>query len=213
MFVIVVLLSHYLASRCGQERIRGRNVVELGAGSALAGLVAARFANSVALTDGNEIVMDLLKRNAESYQNHLQSTTNKQTKIYTSEFQWGDRSRLKELISVLGGHVDVVVAADVVQWPDVIVDLVHSVKALLWSSEAKQPVFILGIVNRACSTYNSFFEVAAAQGFSWKKIESTEFLQDGVVPKSCQEFGGRETEIYEVFLIDRSKVPILLEEK
>lgn len=201
----IVLLSYYLASKQGQGRIRGRNVVELGAGCGLAGLVAARFAKAVVTTDGNEVVMDLLQRNAERHQRELESTPRSNSKIYAREFQWGNKEQLQDIVNLMEGNVDVVVAADVVQWPDVIEPLVHSIKALLWHSRSKDPVFILGVVNRANSTYQMFFDLAAEHGFTWRKVDAGEFLKGGEVPKQCQESGGRKTEIYEVVLSDRSK--------
>jgi hypothetical protein len=89
--------------------------------------------------------------------------------------------------------------------------LLQTVKALLWNSESEQkPVFIVGIVNRASSTYDLFFELAREFGFTCHKVEASEYLQDSVMPESCQEFGGRSTEIYEVVLEDRSVYPALL---
>lgn len=205
-----VLLSYYLASEKGQERIQDKNVLELGAGCGLAGLVAAQFAKAVVTTDGNEIVMDLLQRNAERRERELQSTINSEAKLLAKEFQWGDQTQLQDILQSLQGHVDVIVAADVVQWPDVLEPLVHSVKAMLWTSHAKEPVFIIGIVNRAQSIYQMFFDLAKDNGLSWRKVAMEEFIKDGDVPKECQESGGRKTEIYEVFLSDRSEPPTLL---
>ncbi|CAM9125419.1 unnamed protein product [Phaeothamnion confervicola] len=44
----------------------GKRVVELGAGCGLSGLVASQFAAATALTDGNDVVLRLLERNAEA---------------------------------------------------------------------------------------------------------------------------------------------------
>jgi hypothetical protein len=106
-------------------------------------------------------------------------------------------------------HVDVVIAADVVQWPALIEPLLHSVKALLWTSECEPPTLVLGIVNRAQSTFDMFFGLAAKLGFSCRRVPDEDFLK--VLPKSCQEHGGRVTEVWQVELVDRSKRPILLQ--
>jgi hypothetical protein len=71
-------------------------------------------------------------------------------------------------------------------------------------------MFIVGIVNRASSTYDLFFKLSSEFGFTCRKVETSEYLQGGVMPESCQEFGGRSTEIYEVILEDRSVFPALL---
>jgi hypothetical protein len=199
------LLGHYLASQVGQEQLQNRRVVELGAGCGLPGLVAAQYAEKVVLTDGNEIVLDLLQQNVE-----LCLANNKSCPISPSLFKWGDRKQCHELLQSMG-HVDVVVAADVVQWPAVVEPLLHTIKALLWNSKAKEPSLMLGIVNRASSTYNLFFQLAKQLGFACRQVMPEEYLKDGQVPESGQEHGGRETEIHRIVLTDRSQPPILLE--
>lgn len=199
------LLGHYLASQVGQEQVQNRRVVELGAGCGLPGLVAARYAEKVVLTDGNEIVMDLLRQNVD-----LCQPNNLSCPISNSLFKWGDRSQCHELLQSMG-HVDVVVAADVVQWPAVIEPLLHTIKALLWNSKAKEPCLLLGVVNRASSTYDLFFQLAKQLGFSCRQVMPEEYLKDGQVPVSSQEHGGRKTEIHHIILTDRSQPPILLE--
>jgi hypothetical protein len=203
----LVLLSHYLASQAGQARIHHRSVVELGAGTGLPGVVAAHFADKVAVTDGNEIVLDLLNQNVAALQSKDDSNVCPASAL---PLVWGDHDQLQALLKHMS-VVDVVVAADVVQWPSVLEPLLQTVKALLWNSESEQkPVFIVGIVNRASSTYDLFFELAREFGFTCNKVEANEYLPGGVMPESCQEFGGRSTEIYEVVLEDRSVYPALL---
>jgi predicted nicotinamide N-methyase len=200
LWPVSVLLSHYVASERGSSLVRGRTVVELGAGCGLPGMVAAHFADRVLLTDGNDVVMDLLARNASK---DVSGT------LTTSTFLWGRQDDLVRILGELNGNVDVVIAADVVQWPAVVEPLLHTVKALLWESRAQQPTFVLGIVNRAQTTYDLFFKLAKELGFSWIQVAAEDFLKDGLIPKSCQEFGGRSTELFEIELIDRSVEPVL----
>lgn len=200
------LLGHYLASQVGQEQVQNRRVVELGAGCGLPGLVASMYAEKVILTDGNEIVLDLLQKNVDL----CQANNNQSCPIFPSLFKWGDRTQCHELLQSMG-HVDVVVAADVVQWPAVVEPLLHTIKALLWNSKAKEPSLLLGIVNRASSTYDLFFQLAKQLGFSCRQVMPEEYLKDGLVPASSQEHGGRKTEIHQIILTDRSQPPILLE--
>jgi hypothetical protein len=202
------LLAHFLASKIGQARIRHRRIVELGAGCGLPGLVAASLqADHVILTDGNEVVMDLLQKNIDSCLQQREEIT---CQVSAKQLTWGDRDRCKKVLDSIG-HVDHIVAADVVQWPAVLEPLLLTTKALLWTSTAEDPSLILGIVNRASATFDLFFSLAKELGFSYRKISATEYLENGIVPESCKEFGGRQTEVYLVILTDRSQVPILLE--
>ncbi len=61
-------IAEHLASficEKGKEFFVGRQVLELGAGCGLLGLVASQFSSKTILTDGNNTVLDILRRNAE----------------------------------------------------------------------------------------------------------------------------------------------------
>jgi predicted RNA methylase len=47
--------------------------LELGAGAGLSGIVCSKFAKRTILTDGNQIVFDLLKRNCLLYPNKTEA--------------------------------------------------------------------------------------------------------------------------------------------
>ena len=209
LWPVSVLLSHYITSNRGQDLLKGRHVVELGAGCGLPGLVAAHFANRVLLTDGNDVVLDLLTRNANKGRMIMSTSEYSGGVVKAAKLQWGNRIHWMQVMDTMNGNVDIVIAADVIQWPAVVEPFLHTVKAVLWDSRAKVPTLVLGIVNRAQTTYDLFFTLAKELGFSWAKVPAEAFLKDGVLPKSCQEFGGRSTEIFEVVLLDRSVYPIL----
>jgi len=216
-----VLLAHHLASKRGKALISGKSLVELGAGVGLAGLIASDFATKVLLSDGNDSVVNLLKKNASAYissghvtkpgNERLQHSVQENSCISVQKFVWGDRTELLKILHDFGS-VDVVIAADVVQWPAVVEPLLHTVKALLWESVDEKPMFLLGLVQRAQSTSQEFFDLAKRLGFAWEKVDYAKFLPGGVLPDSCKEHGGRITEIFEIRLIDRSDPPILLDE-
>jgi methyltransferase-like protein 23 len=58
-----IALAHDVASRA--DDLRGRRVLELGAGTGLPGIVAASLGASVVQTDRNELAMSVCKRNGE----------------------------------------------------------------------------------------------------------------------------------------------------
>lgn len=58
-----IALAHEVASRA--EELRGRRVLELGAGTGLPGIVAASLGASVVQTDRHEVPMSVCRRNAE----------------------------------------------------------------------------------------------------------------------------------------------------
>jgi predicted nicotinamide N-methyase len=234
---VSILLSHYLASARGGRRVEQGHVVELGAGTGLPGLVAAHCgADQVVVTDGNDLVVDLLQRNiVTASQCHTDTNVSKNDILSTASSQntlpiqatplmWGNVQQVRDVLTRLRNRVDVVLAADVVQWPAVLEPLLHTVKALMWRrhdsnneinilppKSDKDAVFLLGIVNRANDIYQEFLNKAQALGFIWKSIPPDTFLKDGVVPPSCREFGGRVVEIIELKLVNDSQAPVLLQ--
>jgi Lysine methyltransferase len=208
---VSVLLSHYLAS----IDLRDKTVLELGAGgTALPSITAAyQGAATVIATDGNDsAVLDLLHQNIAMHQ----KTAHNCCQLISRQLLWGNRSHVMTLLRPLKQRVDVVVAADVVQWPAVLEPLLHTVKSFLWREDvtaaATKPVFLLGIVQRAASIYNLFFQLADDMGFAVRAIAPAEFLLNGIVPATCQERGGRTTELYELTLRPDSGPPVLLQQ-
>ncbi len=57
------IMAYFLLSEHGRLLTRGKDVVELGAGVGIPGLLACRSARSVVLTDHNPAVLDILRRN------------------------------------------------------------------------------------------------------------------------------------------------------
>jgi predicted nicotinamide N-methyase len=53
----------YIVDHC--ESFTGKTILEVGAGAGLTGLVCSHFAKRVLLTDGNDLVVELLKINTE----------------------------------------------------------------------------------------------------------------------------------------------------
>ena len=84
------------------------NSQELGAGCGLAGLVAAAVGCDVALTDGSDIVLSLLRRAREACCAAEQS-------VVVEKLLWGDRESLASFVE-LWGDCDLLLGADVVAW-------------------------------------------------------------------------------------------------
>ena len=112
LWPVSVLLAHYVASSRGQDIITKKNIVELGAGCGLPGICASRWANAVLMTDGNDLVLDLLEKNCTSFADeHADHAIMTVVKMI-----WGCRDDLDMMLAKMP-IVDAVIAADVVQWP------------------------------------------------------------------------------------------------
>ena len=136
---------------------RGRSVCELGAGCGLSGLVAAHTASSVVLTDGNEVVLRLLQRNAQQHACP--------DKVSVAKLIWGDQTALQIYLSEHGAP-DVLLGADVVCWPQFVTPFLLTVKGLLQASVCIDAALYLGYVCRATTTTTALHAKAAAMGLA-----------------------------------------------
>jgi predicted nicotinamide N-methyase len=227
------LLSHYIASSSSSSSLllQEKTVLELGAGGTALPSLTAHYcgARTVIATDGNEgAVLDLLRTNIQRHQradSSSSSSANDTASLKCRQLQWGRRQHLLDLLTD-ATTVDVVLAADVVQWPAVVEPLLHTVKACLWrepsttiaTSDNQQPnnrtvpIFLLGLVPRAASVASLFFRLADDLGFSVRQIPPHEYLgAHNEIPLDCREHGGRMTELYELRLRPHGHRPVLLD--
>eukprot|EP00927_Polykrikos_kofoidii_P019785 TRINITY_DN19277_c0_g1_i1.p1 TRINITY_DN19277_c0_g1~~TRINITY_DN19277_c0_g1_i1.p1 ORF type:complete len:209 (+),score=37.50 TRINITY_DN19277_c0_g1_i1:143-769(+) len=93
---------------------RGKSVVELGSGCGLVGLVAAHFAESVTLTDGDEAEMPLLQRNAEVH------APKKGGRVDAELLDWESEGN--------GRSFDVIIGQEIVYMPSCVCALAATIK-------------------------------------------------------------------------------------
>ena len=171
-------VSVYLACYIKQQGVcRGKHVVELGAGGGLPGFAVSGMAASVALTDGNEYVLDMLRQTQSKFQYD----------VAIAELLWGDRASVTTFLHEQQRQVDVILGADVVAWPNSVEPLLQTVRYLLLhggpASQLSERRFFCGFVTRALSTERLFFETASAYGFL---ITERSFLCDHPQATSAQ---------------------------
>eukprot|EP00624_Nannochloropsis_granulata_P003673 evm.model.NODE_28528_length_50078_cov_28.909842.16 len=200
---ISVFLAWFVVSQ--GERFRDHQAIELGAGCAgLPGLIASRFAAGVLLTDGNESVLETLKRNvaemieqektrekrgqsSTSISRSGDSTTPKGTtsnshnsgsckRVEASSLVWGDEKSAQAIVDD-GWRPQILLGADIVCWIDFVVPLLQTVKFFfLHAREPLQAVLYLGFVNRANATERLLFTQANAMGMLVTRIPAESFL-------------------------------------
>ena len=159
------LLSHFIVARL-RERLAGEDVLELGAGCGLAGLVASKFgARSVTLTDNEPEVLALLERNLK----HVAAGV--AGRVF--DLSWGDEGAHARLAEACGrAKWRVVIAADVVYWRESIEPLATSIAALL------DPLgtCYLGYFERVSKNTQLLEAALASRGLSVRRTPADEFL-------------------------------------
>ncbi|KAL7434884.1 hypothetical protein ACHAXM_004316 [Skeletonema potamos] len=127
--------------------IRGRRVIELGAGVGLTGLVAANFAKSVYMTDYTTAILENLRYNVSINSKWLGDRGIDKRSLSIGNLEWGEYADS----SCCSYSADVLIAADVVYTVEKIPDLVATVSKFLSSgnsTNAKVALFATTFRNR-----------------------------------------------------------------
>jgi len=143
-------LSEYLLIS-NPALVENKVVLELGAGSGLCGLFVSQLACKTILTDGNDIVMKLLRKNQCMGRN-----------VEIAMVDWSALDKTQDLLRLdLPVKYEILIGADVVFWSNSIVPLFNTVEILL---ETKGK-FIMCYTLRAMNIYRDLLRESAELGF------------------------------------------------
>mmetsp|Transcript_10974 Transcript_10974/g.33664 ORF Transcript_10974/g.33664 Transcript_10974/m.33664 type:complete len:250 (+) Transcript_10974:63-812(+) len=162
------LLALYVYSE--RSFFHSKRVLELGAGVGLTGLVAARYAQKSVLTDGSESVLKILHENVAQARRTLGRD------VEAAALNWEAPLREKQMpaiIEKLGGMPDIILGADVVQWPEALEPLMDTVSELL-SRGNSSAYFACGLVARSKWLRNELFRLSSLHNLQvsvWPHVE------------------------------------------
>ncbi|XP_038973838.1 protein N-lysine methyltransferase METTL21A-like isoform X2 [Phoenix dactylifera] len=137
-----VLLNNYLSKNA--EILEGHSVIELGSGVGITGILCSRFCREVVLTDHNEDVLEIMKKNIEI---HLSSSEPSSPGLTAEKLEWGNSVQISEILQKHPGGFDLVLGADIYILSSIPL-LFNTVEKLLHFQEGKCR-FILAYVSRA----------------------------------------------------------------
>lgn len=164
------------------EELRGKDVLELGAGAGMTGLVASQASRRCVLTDYEPEVLSLLELNLKHAGGACDASV--------FSLSWGDAGDHARLASTYGrARWPVLIGADIVYWSESIVPLFATVEALL----DRDGVFILGYFNRNGTNKVRVEELAASAGLTWVVVDPLSFLPTDPVPPAFEPSLGRMT--------------------
>jgi len=177
---VSIFLSYYIARNL--ELFAGRRVAELGAGCGLSGLVASQFAAGTCLTDGVDVVVRLLERNAalQKESGTLARPSGPDAEISVAQLLWGSETSLEAFLETFGVP-EVLIGADVVCWPQYVKPLVQTTKRLMQLRHAADPegpplVLHLGYVVRALNNHRLFVNACSEAGLRVAEVPDTAFV-------------------------------------
>ena len=162
-------LAYYLSTE-GSDLIKGKNVLELGAGTGLLSILCAGPLNAsmVISTDGDADVVESIASNAKLNLDHLPAV---ETKLTAKVLDWTDESSLPEVLQHNGKQLPlgVILGADITYDAESLEPLVHIIGAL--HKIYPKLDIIISTVIRNEDTYASFVSTCAEASFSVSIIQ------------------------------------------
>jgi len=157
-----LLLSTFLLCNKNNIFLQNNNniILELGAGCGLTSFCISNFnnCNNIIVTDGNDIVIRLLKKSKEKYDNN--------NKIDIIKLIWGIKSEIKKLDKI----PNIILGADVLLWPNHTRALLLTIKWLMRESYINNnqiiPITYISYIVRANSTTILLFQSANELGLN-----------------------------------------------
>ncbi|XP_058196366.1 uncharacterized protein LOC131312537 isoform X3 [Rhododendron vialii] len=140
-----MLLNNYLSAN--PELLRGRSVIELGSGVGITGILSRRFCNEAVLTDHNEEVLKILRKNIELHSSSENS--NGSAGLIAEKLEWGNSDHLNQILESHSKGFDLVLGADIYILISSIPLLFDTVQQLLRIREGGHCKFLLAYVSRA----------------------------------------------------------------
>lgn len=181
-----MLLNDYLSKHV--EIFQGCTAIELGSGVGITGILCRRFCNKVVLTDHNEEVLKIIKKNIElhSCPENISPTSNG---LVAEKLEWGNTDQIHEILQKHPGGFDFVLGADICFQQSNIPLLFDTVRQLLQVNEGRKCKFILAYVSRAKMMDSMIISEASKFQMQMKEVPETKCI-----------VGNHEGVIYEITL-------------
>jgi len=163
-------LAYYLSSE-GSDFVRGRSVLELGAGAGLLSIICGRLfgAQQVLSTDGNPKVAEIIQRNIAL--NRPTPEDHREEHIHARHLDWTTLTSLEDTLSLSPQgktKYDTIIGADITYNQDYFVPLIQTISTLN-KMFPDADILISGAV-RNIGTYNAFVSESKACGFDVSEI-------------------------------------------
>ncbi|XP_021900949.1 protein N-lysine methyltransferase METTL21A [Carica papaya] len=164
-----MLLNDYISRNA--EVLQGCSVIELGSGVGVTGILCSRFCKDVVLTDHNEEVLKILKRNIEFHKSSEEFDTS--AGLFAEELEWGNVDQLSNILQKYTGGFDIILGADICFQQSSVPLLFDTVEQLLRARKQGCCKFILAYVSRAKTMDSIVIREAIRRGMSIDEVVGT----------------------------------------
>ncbi|KAK9124820.1 hypothetical protein Scep_013666 [Stephania cephalantha] len=164
-----VLLNNYLSNNTAI--LQGCSIIELGSGVGVTGILCGRFCHEILLTDHNEQVLKILKKNIELQPSHENHTN--YAGLAAEKLEWGNVDDLSLILQRYPRGFDLILGADIYFQQSSIPPLFTTVEKLLRHRGAADSKFILAYVSRAKTMDVMVLNEAVKHGLQVREVEGT----------------------------------------
>ncbi|XP_020107670.1 protein N-lysine methyltransferase METTL21A [Ananas comosus] len=160
-----VLLNNFLSLHA--EILEGRSVIELGSGVGITGILCSRLCREVVLTDHNEEVLEIIKKNIE-----LQSSLGNpgSTGLKAEKLEWGNVDQISQILERHPRGFDLILGADICFQQSSVPPLFDTVEKLLRTQGSKCR-FILAYISRAKNMDTVIVDEAVQRGMRIDEVD------------------------------------------
>ncbi|KAL5720261.1 hypothetical protein ACHQM5_012940 [Ranunculus cassubicifolius] len=164
-----MLLNNYLSKNT--DILQGCTVIELGSGVGITGILCSKFCREVLLTDHNEEVLKILKKNID-----LQTTSESLgncSLLAAKILEWANEDHFNQISEHYSSGFDLILGADICFQQCSIPPLFDTVEKLFRLRESNTCKFILGYVSRAKVMDKLVIDEAARHGMQVSEVADT----------------------------------------
>ncbi|MQM09823.1 hypothetical protein Taro_042703 [Colocasia esculenta] len=161
-----VLLNNFLCKNT--DILKGCSVIELGSGVGITGILCRRFCHQVVLTDHNDEVLEILKKNIELQASSVSPYT---SGLMAEKLEWGNVDHVSQILQKYPSGFDIILGADIC-FQQASIPLLFSTVEKLLSIHDGQCRFILAYVSRAKTMDEMVIKEAVKRGMQMREKET-----------------------------------------
>uniref|UniRef100_A0A0A0KI86 Uncharacterized protein n=1 Tax=Cucumis sativus TaxID=3659 RepID=A0A0A0KI86_CUCSA len=104
-----LLMNNYLSQHA--HLLQGCSIIELGSGVGITGILCSKFCHKVVLTDHNEEVLKILKKNIELHASP--ESLGNSAELAAEKLEWGNSDQITQVMDKHSGGFDLILGADI----------------------------------------------------------------------------------------------------
>ncbi|XP_008449636.1 uncharacterized protein LOC103491460 [Cucumis melo] len=164
-----LLMNNYLSQHA--HLLQGCSIIELGSGVGITGILCSKFCHKVVLTDHNEEVLKILKKNIQLHASP--ESLGNSAELAAEKLEWGNSDQITQVMDKHSGGFDLILGADICFQQSSVPLLFKTAERLLQVRGRGKCKFILAYVSRARSMDTLILDEASRHGMQMTEVDGT----------------------------------------